>query len=324
MLQVSQLHHRAKSQLQNAVNPKKLVLLHTAIALGGSFVLVVLSELINLIIADTGGLGGMGTRAIWSTIYEMLSLVVSIALPFWQMGILYIALRWARKESTAFPDLLQSFRQWGSVAGVLLLQALLYVALFFAAAYISSSIFVMTPMSNSLTELLSPFMDANLTQAQMTEMLTPQLIDTIVHASVPLLIILGVVYAIGAVFVFYRIRFANQAVMDGHTAGKALIHSFTITKRNCMRMFRVDLSYWWFYLLQVLTGVLFYADVILPLVGVTLPVPPIASTLVFYALGTACQILLLWQYEAKRLTVYALAYDDLSTSQEGENIVITV
>ena len=324
MLQVSQLHNRAENQLNNAENPKKLALLHGTIALGSTFLLIALSELVGMMIADTGGLSGMGTRAIWSTVYEMLSLAVSVALPFWQLGIFFAALRWARKESAAFPDLMQGFRRWSSVAGVLLLQALIYIALGLAAAYISSTIFVMTPMANSLTELVAPLMDANITQEQMAEMLTPELMNEIVRASVPLLIILGVVFAIGAILVYYRTRFANQAVMDGHTALKALLHSVVITKGNCRSIFRVDLSFWWFYLLQILTVILCNADLLLQLLGVTLPVPAAVSTLVCYALGCACQILLLWQYEAKRVTVYALAYDDLATPPDGENSIITV
>ena len=93
MLKVSELHNQANARLENAGNPKRLALIHTAIALGASFLLTLINYLLSLGIADTGGLDGVGTRTLLSTAQAMLELAVMLALPFWQLGIFYAALR---------------------------------------------------------------------------------------------------------------------------------------------------------------------------------------------------------------------------------------
>ena len=66
MLQVSQLHNRANERLTQVENPKKIALIHTAIALGASFLLTLVGYLLSLEIADNGGLSGLGTRTVLS------------------------------------------------------------------------------------------------------------------------------------------------------------------------------------------------------------------------------------------------------------------
>ena len=319
MLKVSELHKKAGDRLQNTENPKRLALIHTAIALGASFLLLVLSMLSERMIADTGGLRGMGTRATLSTVENMLNLIITIALPFWQMGIFYAALGWIKAESAGFSHLLQGFRRWSSVLGSLLLQALLYIILGFAVAYMSSAVFVMTPLATPFINIMAPMMDPTLTPEKMSELLTPELMESATQAAIPLFIIFGALFVLAAIPVFYRIRFASLAVMDGQTAGKSLIKSFLITRKSFWRLVKLDLSFWWFYLLQILSVVICNADLLLPSLRVTLPVSGTAATVLFYALGSIGQLLLLWQFEAKRVTVYALAYRTLDTASNPES-----
>ena len=113
-----------------------------------------------------------------------------------------------------------------------------------------------------------------------------------------MLILYGVLYIAVALPAFYRTRFADFAVMDGMAAGKAMVNSFTSTKGYSWKVVRVDLSFWWFYLLQMLSVALCNGDLILTYLGVSLPFAGVGLSLALYALGSICQILLLWQYEA--------------------------
>ena len=323
-MRASELHIQADHRLQNAENPKKIALIHTALALGASFLLLILSAIVSELIADTGGLDGMGTRAILSTIHDVLNLAVTIALPFWQMGIFFAALRWARGGSATLSDLLRGFRRWSSVLGCLLLQALLYTALAIFVAYVGSTIFMMTPLAAPLTEIFEPLMDPAITQEQMLELMTPELMESALRASVPLLIISGVLFAGIAIVIYYRIRFSSFALMEGQTAGKALLRSFAVTKSNCRNLVKLDLSFWWFYLLQVLLVAVSNGDLLLQLAGITLPMPDMAASLLFYALGAAGQLLLLWQFEAKRVTVYGIAYCTFAAPLDQENAIVEV
>ena len=323
MLQVSELHKKAGERLEAASgNPKKIALLHTAITLGVSFLLTVVNYLFSLGIAGTGGLDGLGARSILATAQTMLELAVAVGLPIWQLGIFYTALKWAKSETVTRTDLLHCFRRFGSVLGMLLLRMLLFLSIGIAVIYISTAAFMLTPWATPLLEAYKPFIDQNLTQAQLEALLTPELIATITQAALPLFILCGALYLVVAIPVYYRVRFAEFAVMEGETAARALIRSFTITRKKCMQVFKIDLSFWWFYVLQTLSVALCYLDVALPLVGIQLPIPTVVSALVFFLLGCICQTLLLWQYEAHRVTVYALAYRKLSGADEEDNTLL--
>lgn len=318
MLKVSELHNQANARLENAGNPKRLALIHTAIALGASFLLTLINYLLSLGIADTGGLDGVGTRTLLSTAQAMLELAVMLALPFWQLGIFYAALRWAKGEGAEFSDLLQGFRRLGSAIGLLILRSILFIALTVIVMNVSTFVFMMTPFTEPLMEVFEPMMEQAFTPEQLAELLTPELMASATRAAIPLLIISGVLFILVAIPVFYRTRFADFALMEGLTCGKAMIQSFTVTKGSCWQVAKLDVSFWWFYLLQMLSVALCNADLALTYLGVSLPVSGVAATLLFYALGSICQILLLWQFEAKRVTAYALAYRTLDGTLDND------
>ena len=312
MIQVSDLHQQARNRLQALPgNPKKLVLIHTIIALGSSFLLTVITYLLDRLIEGTGGLSGLGLRSVLTTVQNVLMLTVTMALPFWQMGILYAALQWEQGTPTGFGSLLQGFRRFGSALGMHFFRSALMIALSFAAINIGTIIFMMTPFTQPLLELIAPMTELGITPEQVESLMTPEWVESAFHASVPLLIIADVLYVIAAIPLFYRLRFADFAVMDGLTAGKALLKSFVITRKQSLQVFQLDLSFWWFYLLQILTVLLYDANTILPAIGISLPVSGVAGTLIFSALSILCQSILLWQWEGHRLTAYALAYRTL-------------
>lgn len=312
MIQVSDLHRNARDRLQTVSgDPKKLVLIHTAVALGSSFLLTLINYLLDLWIGDTGGLGGLGLRSMLSTVQSMLVLVVTLGLPFWQMGIYYAALQWEQGASAGFGSLLQGFRRFGSALGMLVLRSLLAIALMITATNIGSVLFMMTSFADPLMELYTPILEQGLTPEQMEALVTPQWLESFFRAAVPLLIISGVLFLAAAIPVFYRLRFAEFAVMEDMPAGRALLKSFAITQKKCMQVFKLDLSFWWFYLLQLLSVAVCNIDVILPALGIPLPGDRVAVAFGCFAVGSICQGLLLWQWEAHRVTTYALAYRTL-------------
>ena len=319
MLKVSELHNQANARLEQAANPKGLALIHTAIALGVSFLLTLITYLLSLEIADTGGLGGLGARSVLSTAQATLELVVMLALPFWQLGIFYAALRWEKGENAEFTHLLQGFRRLGAAFGLLVLRCILFISLGVIVVNISTFLFMMTPFAEPVMEVFEPLMEQAVTPEQLWELLTPELMASATRASIPFFIMAGVLFLVVAIPVFYRTRFANFALMEGQTAGRAMIQSFIITKGSCLQVLKLDLSFWWFYVLQMLSVAICNADLLLAYLGVSLPVSGVAATVLFYALGSICQILLLWQFEAKRVTVYARAFRTLDHTDDTEN-----
>ena len=311
----SDLRRQAQEQLKKAAAPKRLVLIHTLVALGSALLIAGLNILFNFLIADTGGLSGMGARTILSTVQTLLETAVMLALPFWQISLSFLALCWARNIYTRTDDLFQGFRRLGSVLGFRLLYGLVFLVLGFPALYLSSVIFMMMPFSAPVLEKFAPLMDPSATAQQIEALFSPEQMEALAGSMIPFFILFGIVFLIAAIPVFYRLRLGEFALMDGFGGGGALLCSLRMTRKNWRHLIKLDLSFWWFYGLQVLCNLIGNGDRLLPYLGITLPMSETAAYFLFYALGTALQILVLWQFQGQVLTSYAVLYDNLSAPQ---------
>ena len=124
----------------------------------------------------------------------------------------------------------------------------------------------------------------------------------------------------------YRMRMAAFVLMDqeGTGAWKAILTSGRITRRNCFKLFLLDLGYWWYYLLHVVLMLPLYADLLLTQLNVTLPVDSTVIALIGSAVYAVLTLLLECVAKPKIMTTYALAYDVLKekhdqTSQPQES-----
>lgn len=312
MIQPSVLRRQAGDLLQKATyNPKKLVLIHTAISTGSLLLVNVLSYLFSLLIDRTGGLSGMGLRSVLATIQSVLEFGAMLALPFWEIGLLFAALGWAKGESSTPTDLLEGFRRLGSVLGLRLLQGVLFFLVGIAIFNISYMIFLISPFADPFLSQLEPVYQFGLS-AQPEEVITEELLMAVAKSCVPLFIIFGALYAVAAIALFYRIRFADFALMEGSGALKVMLESARITKKRFLQLLKLDLSFWWFYLLQVLCIAIGYGDSILPALGISLPLSPAVQFFLFSTLSLLSQGVLIWQYQGVVLTTYSLAYQTLA------------
>ena len=313
MLRPSALRHQAAQHLErSAYSPKKLVLLHTALALGSFLLTALINYLLSLQIADTGGLSGMELVSALTAAQSVLELAVTVGLPFWNIGLYFAACRWAEGQTARPADLLQGFVRFRSALGFFLLKIALFFVLAVGITNISSVIFMMTPFATPLIDQLTPLLQ----QGSGAEILmTDAVSDSLLQALIPLLIFSAVLFALVAIPLFYRLRFSEFALMSGLTCGKALLKSFAVTRKNCLQILKLDLSYWWYYLGLGLCMLISNGDWLLSLLGISLPLSATAAYFVFYPLGLMCQGLLLWQWESRRMTVYCLAYRSLASEE---------
>lgn len=309
ILHTADLRRQAKERLgQIPFDPKRLVLIHTAVALGATLLMTVCNYLFSLKIADTGGLGGMGLRTALTTAQSLMELAVTVLLPFWEIGLAYGALQWAKGENVTVPDLLQGFRSFRSVFGLRILTGGILLGLAFFLVYPCAMLFSMTPWVSPIMELYAPLMESATTVEEMQALMTPEFAQQAMSHMLPFFILYGAVYIGVAIPLLYRLRFGDFALMEGLTCGKALAASLRITRKNCLQILKVDLHFWWFYLLQGLSLALCYGDAILTMTGINLPIQPDARFFLFYIAGIACQTVLFWRFGAQRITAYALAY----------------
>lgn len=289
---------------------KKIALIHTLIGVGFMLLLTVADYILMGQVNKTSGLAGIGSRATLETVRVILQYVGTVLMPFWELGFVFTALGMARGHQVSTDDLKEGFRRFWPALRLWLLRLVLCLAAGLAALQVSLTTFLYTPLSNKLTTLVAPFAE----QGADVQTIFEQVSFAEIESAVLPAIILFVVLFVGVLIpVLYRLRFAEFAVMDkpGTGAFAALLSSNRRMKRNCFKLFRVDLQFWWFYLLQLLVVVLCYGNTLLKLAGVTLPVSEDVGFFLFYGLYALCQILLHSLFRGRVQATYALIYDDL-------------
>lgn len=306
--------HTIKSEAAAALNAaprqsKKLVLIHAGVSAAVLLVLSLIDLLLQQQIASTSGLGGLGARTILSTAQTIVEYIGSVALPFWNMGYIFAVLAMSRREKAEPPVLLEGFRKFGPVLRLLLLQNALFLGLAILCFYPSLILFLISPLATPLSTVLEPLV----TDASLID--TAALLENpeVLAAIVPLLILFCVIYLLLAIPMFYRFRMANFALADAPKSGAfaAFRSSSQMMRGNRWALFRLDLSFWWFYLLQAVSAVLCYGDVLLARLGIELPVSSDVSYFLFYALGLAAQTALYYWARNQVTVAYAKVYDAL-------------
>ncbi len=280
--QRSDVKAAAANTLSQAPNARKLVLIHTGATLLLTVLLTLLDYLLEQKIGATGGLSGISTRTVLTTAQSVLRYIQLLVLPVWNCGYLLVCLQLSRGEQADTHTLLAGFFRFGPVFRLKLLQALIYLAVGFACVYLSSIVFVMTPWARPLMDALTPMMT--------TGELSPEvLMAALEPVALPLFAIFGVIFLAACLPIYYSLFFAELAIMNGEKKGAlaAISESLRITRGNRMALLKLDLSFWWYFALDLLVSILAYGDLLLKALGVTLPWSADVSYFLFLGLYSA-------------------------------------
>lgn len=295
-------------------DPKKQILLHSGVMLLLSLLLTAGDYLLEKAISDTGGLGGLGTRSLLSTLQSCLMLSQLVLLPFWQAGYTYVTLKFARREVTAPEDLCRGFQLFLPVLRLLLLQGLMYLGIGFVSSYAGTFLFMLTPWS-------APFMNATMDMmygggsvAEM-EAAMEQIMN---QSAVPMMICCGIVFLALAAPFFYRYRLAQLVLLDEPEKGalSAMRTGWQMMKGNAISLFKLDLSFWWFYLLDLGVTAICYADALLARLGIALPVSKDVAYFATFGIYLVCQLVLYWWRKNEVDTTYAVFYEALKQPKQ--------
>lgn len=317
VLQPREIKRRA-AQILEATRPdyRKTVLLHSGISMAALVIVMVLDLLLESAVAQTGGLAGIGTRSVLQTLQGILSTVVNILLPFWEIGIFYTTIRVVRQQPQEYSMLTRGFHR----AGPLIRYWLLLIVILMAVAMVCSNavmLFAMFfPVPDSLNTALSQIdITAIETPEQLMELLP---MDQLIGYMLPILIVFALVYCGILIHLSYRFRMSQYLLVDEDKVGAvaALGMSNQLTKNNKWNLFRLDLSFWWYYGLQFLIMSVAYSPELLSLTGVTLPASSGVASFLFYLLYALLTLALSWWAGAYVQTSYACAYAQLRTPPE--------
>ena len=306
----------AKESLSKAQKPSRVILIHTGAILLLSLLLAAFDYLLDQQISNTGGLSGLGMRSVLTTIQSVLRLAEIFALIFWQMGYTYYALQIARGKDAGIPSLFEGFRRFGPVLRLRLFTALLVTLAIFVSSYVASALFMFSPLSNAMMAELEPLIQPNMDEAAIMEVMLPLLEAN----AVPILILFGLCFLGCGLFLFCRYRLAEMWLLDHPDCGAlaALRTSRKLMKGNAKAMLRIDLSYWWFYLLTLLVTALGLGDTILDSLGVELTMDAFTHYLVFFSLYAWSHMALYWWKQNQVSVTYAHAYLALCPQEETQ------
>ena len=91
---------------------------------------------------------------------------------------------------------------------------------------------------------------------------------------------------------------------------------------NMKMMLRVDISLWWYYVLQWLVSCLIYLDLLLAIFGVSLPLSPVAYFFAIVLTYLAADFALRYFFSNRIAVTYALFYDSLCPKQPQDGAVL--
>ena len=310
-LNIFEIKQEAIRRLERNSNATRLIALHSGIPAIISLALTLISYLLSRQIEGTGGLGGMGLRSTLEAVQQFLQLGSTAFSVFWAMGIVQITLCWAQGREAGPSDLLAGFRHWGVVLRAALLKGCLFLGGAILAGQISSIVFSMTPWFEGADVMIEQILtDPNYIPPEGELM-------SVALRYMPFLI--GAL-AIFLIPLFYRLRMMDYVIMTHPEAGAAfaLRMSRVLMRRNCFKLLRLDLSFWWFYLLEVVTALVFYGDLVVQLAGIDLGVSGDLLLFVCCAAGLALQFgLYVWR-QGRVVTTYALFYETLVARLEEQ------
>ena len=101
--------------------------------------------------------------------------------------------------------------------------------------------------------------------------------------------------------------------MDDKPCGglQAVLHSRILMKGHRKELFLLDLSFWWFYLLELGIFILSAGNLLLSAMGIALPLSDAVAAWVFPLIALLAYLALHWLAKPKLEITYALFYRDI-------------
>ena len=306
---------------QNAAQNRRVVLLHAVPALLLPLIVMAINLFLDTQLDGTGGLSGIGLRSTLQTVQTVLSTGISLLLPFWQLGLIFTAMRINAGNTAESHNLFEGFRRWGGALRLQLCRDFRYILKMVGGIFLGSLLFSATPLSNGLVETITAINEdpslANLTGEELMALLQARI-------SIGDLITLYLLCTAGALIMvvplFYKYRLSDYVLLTEDTprALASLYESSRLMHGNRMRLFRLDLHLWWYFLLSFLSAFVSYGDLLLPLLGISLPVSSNMAAAIFAFISAILQFLLYYFFRGQIETTYACFYESLKLSKKEE------
>ena len=324
MIQNRELRQQARERLEACPQEKKIRLLY-----GGSlFVISVVYLLADLLISrltpQTGGLSTIGTRSFMSALSGILPVVtylLSMCLGFGYMGGM---VRISRGQYASPNALRTGFERFWPLLRLTFFKGLITLGFSMGAFYLATILFTLSPFSDRLIQALEPVVSGGSLLSEGTMELTEGVIDAVNASLLPLMAIFLVIAAVFVVPLLYRLRMTDYVLYDHPEAGAlyAIRESKKMMRFHRLSVFKLDLSFWWFYLALALSYALNYAPMFLSVSGISLPVEGEALSVLCFLLSCAAEFVVIYFLRNRMEVTCALAYNRLKPKEQSTGAVL--
>lgn len=311
---------KAANRLKTGKEPQKVVLIYAAILAAAALAGKLAGYLLDGQISQAVGLQGMNTRAVLSTATVVVTIAQLLLVEGLALGYCAAMLRIARGQYASGSTLKAGLERLWLLVRTRLLEGVILTAMSFALCMVVVNIYMLTPFSNRLVLSKMPLVEAGelTTEAMLSlwstayQVLLPVTVLYVV-ALIPLLWYFSAVY-----------RLVDYLLIEKPQLGAlGALQESRRRMRGSMRMLlRVDLSFWWYYLLQAATKALLYPGLILAALGVTLSVSPTVFLVAALVIYLAADFAVRYFFSNRVAVTYALFYDSLCPKETETGAVL--
>lgn len=313
----------AAERIAAANQEKKIVLIFSGLVMGLTVLTVVIRYILGLQISNLGGLSNLGTRSVLSAVQTMLPLVQSLVVMCLELGYTAAMLRIARGQYASPQTLRLGFDRFWVLVRCSVIQGLIYAGLGIVSVYVASILFVISPFGTAFMELAAPMISAS-SLLSPTPVVDEAMIIQLIPAMIPMFVMVAILACVLIIPVSFRFRMAHYILIDkpGLRAMAVLRESRKMMRGNCLKLLKLDLSYWWYFAVFFGISIIGNADQWLPMAGVELPMSTEAAYFIFYALYLGLQLAAYCLLRNRFEVTYGLAYDALKPEEPKDSGVV--
>ena len=312
---------RASGRLADTKDADRLALWYGLICIAVTAVSFAIEYTADTQVENYGGLSHMGIRSVLSSISMFVPVVRSLLLMCLNLGYCAAMLRVARGQYVSPKTLRAGWERFFPMLRMTLLEALLLIGLGAAASYAASAIYMISPLASGLVETLEPLLSGSASDVLTLDDASMSALNS---AMLPLLVIWGVLFAAVSIPLLYSYRMANYILIEqGHRGGRfALRESRRLMKGSRLRLLKLDLRFWWYYLLNGLAVCLCFGDLFFSRAGIHFPWSDSVSAILFYLLYLLADLAVICFFRNRVGSAYACAYDDLCPKEKTDSVVL--
>ncbi|MDY4222188.1 MAG: DUF975 family protein [Candidatus Faecousia sp.] len=310
------LKTKAANRLASGKDPQRVILVYSSIVALSALAVNLIQYFLQGQISQTGGLQNIGTRSMLSTFSSSLSVIQTLVLMCLGLGYTAAILRLVRRQYASEKTLKAGFERFWVLLRARLLMMLIYGGIAFALTYLAMVIYMLTPLSSQLTTLVLPIVSSGSFSPE--ALLNDEvLLFSVYQAIMPMLIIYCLLLIPAIWAISYRFRLVDYLLIDQPQLGAmaAMRTSNQKMKGNVKQLFKLDFSFWWYYLLRALSMSLVYLDLVLAIVGIELPLSSLAQFVLVIVLYLGSDFALNYFFLNRVEATYALFYDLLNPQQ---------